>query len=309
MLQKNFVCAAFNCSGVLSRKDQTGKFFQEFCEQGHYGGHTKPTNTRQGLYVVTPSGKFLSSQNTNNANQVRGVLNTGLRRWSALKGNEPATLEQKSVVKGRELQLPEDGIVLREVMRDLPRPVADRNAWRYNLDHLWLTQSDCLALLPEELTKGAKRELTGNFKRRLLLYHCVDQVRGESNPWVAKNIEIGTLVTTIKKINDQKIGLSLNGKARMVQKPSGERNPFTGTRVSKERGVDLKIAGVLIFDRESQTFERFNVVAVGERWGTDVYSFRHKDPGPHPIGFAFELLSEDAKVRPEPAYARWNEYF
>lgn len=307
-MQQDFVCATFNCSGALSRNDQASKFFRKFCEDGHYGGRSKPTETRQGLYVVAPSGKFLSSRNTLDADETRGVLNNGLRRWQKVKSNEPAT-PVKATGKTKQMSYPAGGVVLREVMRDLPRPVADRNAWRHNLDHLWLKRDDCLAVLPEELKKGAIRELDGNFRRRLLLYHLVDQVRGESSSWAEKDIEKGKLRTKIVAIDDQQIRLLLAGKAKMVQKPTGEQNPFSGKRISKDRGIDLRVAGELIFDRKSETFSRFKVVAVGERWGTDVYSFRHDDPGPHPIGFAFEILPEESKLIPPPAYARWLPYF
>ena len=39
------------------RKGAECDFFRGICEQGHYGGRTKPTNTRQGIYCATPSEK------------------------------------------------------------------------------------------------------------------------------------------------------------------------------------------------------------------------------------------------------------
>lgn len=231
-----------------------------------------------------------------------------MRRWRTLKADEPATIPKSGQDSSPKLNLPKDGIILREVMRDLPRPVVDRHAWRHNLDHFWLSKADCLSLVPEELKEGATREVEGNFKRRLILFHLVDQVRGESSPWQDRNIEASQVETRIASVKDGQITLTLRGSARLVQKPNGEINPYSGTRVTKERGIDLKISGQMTFNRKTETFDRFDMVAVGQRWGTDVYSFRHKDPGPQPIGFAFELLPRESRNRPAPAYARWPDY-
>lgn len=259
---------------------------------------------------MTPSGRFITSKNTNASSQARGLLNLGLRRWKSFKSEEPkAAPRRKDASITSEMPLPKDGIILREVMRDLPRAVADRDAWRHNLDHFWLSRADCLSLIPEEKKKGAIREIEGTFKRRLLLFHLVDQVRGESSPWTESNVRSGRIGTRIIEIDEDFIKLSLTGIAKMVQEPNGEKNPFTGKRVTKERGIDLKISGAMIFNRKSETFERFDMVGVGDRWGTDVYSFRHTDPGPHPIGFGFELLPPKSRNRPVPAYAWWGDYF
>lgn len=39
-------------------------------------------------------------------------------------------------------------------------------------------------------------------------------------------------------------------------------------------------------------FERFDMIAVGSRWGATTYNFRFDDLGPAPIGFAFEIGSD-----------------
>lgn len=256
--------------------------------------------------MVTPSGQFLSSKNTLNSNEARGVLNSGLRRWRSFKANEPKSVPNSSA--RTESQLPKDGLILREVMRDLPRPVVGKHAWRHNLDYFWLLKEDYLSLVPQDKKEGATRVVEGNFKRKLLQYHLVDSVRGESSPWEESNILDGQIETTITEINDEQIKLSLRGNAKIAQAPSGQRNPFSGKRVNKERGVDMKIAGEMTFNRKSETFDRLDLVAVGERWGTDVYSFRHTDPGPQPIGFAFEILPAESRNRPKPAHTGWG-YF
>ena len=257
---------------------------------------------------MTPAGNFLASGNPLNAHGARGVLNQSLRRWNALKGDEPKTLPKINSKIKLGKGLPTDGIILREVMRDLPRSIQNRDSWRHNLDHFWISQSECLELLPEKIEAGESKDIEGNFKRKLLQFHVVDQVRGQASPWKKGEIKDSKLKAFVESADDQWIKLNVVGAAKMRKEPSGQQNPYTGNRVSRERGMDLKIAGLATFNRSTQRFEKFDMVAVGERWGTDVFNFRDKDPGPHPIGFAFEMLPADAANRPIPTFSRWANY-
>ena len=65
-----FIPVAINCSYTQNLSDKSDEFFCLVAEQGHYGGRTLPTNTRQGLYTCTTNGELLASVNTRDGNQV-----------------------------------------------------------------------------------------------------------------------------------------------------------------------------------------------------------------------------------------------
>jgi hypothetical protein len=116
------------------------------------------------------------------------------------------------------------------------------------------------------------------------------------------------LTGEVVSVNNKQIEILLNGTAKCVQPPSGETNPYSGNRITKERGVELKVRGRLTYERSSKKFSRFDMVAFGNRWGSATYNFRSRDMGPAPIGFAFEKLPTKPQNMTRPKFLAWD-YF
>lgn len=294
------------------RKDRLGDFFRTIVEQGHYGGRTQPTGTRQGLYVATPDGRLLSSNNETAVRHVLGLLYQTSRQWKTQFAGVAFKPVDSEVARdpGTRAKFPENGIRLLEVNRDLPRarqkPI---DQWRHNLDYAWLTADEAKSFIPADAKVDATVLIGQGIQDRFVRFHLIDQVRGLSNPWRKTDIESSTLQSKIMKMDETKIYLNVNGSVRINQKPSGDLNPFNGRRVTKDRGLDLKITGRLVFNRKSETFERFDILAIGDRWGTDVYNFRHNDIETAPIGFGFSLDNSKTERRREPLYVKRDGYF
>ena len=89
---------------------------------------------------------------------------------------------------------------------------------------------------------------------------------------------------------------------------TGEVNPFNNFKVSGERGIEAVIKGWLTYDVEAEAFTKFDMLALGERWGTATYNFRNDDLKRSPIGFAFELLEAKPENKTKTAFGR-SEYF
>jgi len=121
LLSDSFVSVADNCGYTQTQQDAKGEFFRLVAEQGHYGGRTKPTATRQGLYACTVEGELLASINTRDADQVLGMLKTGLDRWR----QRPATFSPLDIPKTYSpdprlnWSYPEGGLVLKHELRSL----------------------------------------------------------------------------------------------------------------------------------------------------------------------------------------------
>ena len=63
----------------------------------------------------------------------------------------------------------------------------------------------------------------------------------------------------------------------------------------------MDLYGRLAYDPIRRKFKAFDAVATGDRWGCTTYNVRFDDPGPAPIGFAFELASDNPIERTPPA--------
>ncbi len=298
----------------MHQQDAEGEFFRKIAEQGHYAGRTKPTPTRQGLYLASSDGKLWASINSVDASDVRKMLRKGLARWGAPNSQEnlkyePVDTDKKFEPLAAFHPFPEGGLSLIETMRDLPRhdhPGHKTN--RHNFDHVWLTAEEANTFVPKKTETGASFSIDEQVVRRLAQFHFVDQVNGESDPWRPEDVKTAALKGTVTKIDGNEVTIQLTGEARCVQAPTGEVNPFNGKEIAQDRGVDLKIRGWLVYDTSSKSFKRFDILGAGNRWGSALYSFRFRDMGPEPVGFLLELSPEGGEARIRPKFLTW-EYF
>ena len=106
---------------------------------------------------------------------------------------------------------------------------------------------------------------------------------------------------TVESSETDCIRLHLEGRIHLEAEPTLETNPFSGLAVDKPRGLNLSLYGRLAFDPRQRRVEAFDAVATGSRWGCTTYNVRFDDPGPAPIGFAFERGSGDPIERTPPA--------
>ena len=301
---------AIDINYAQHQQDAEGEFFRKIAEQGHYAGRTKPTATRQGLYIATADGNLLASVNTTSVIRVMATVNHAIEAWKETNPssvNKFAETNQPDVRYG--VEFPSGGLILRETMRDLPRANnSGHETWRHNFDHVWLTAIEVNSLVPKNSDVGQAFEIPEDVARRFAAYHLVDQVKGEADAWDRSDVQIAKMKAEVVENKDGKIKIKLSGSAKCVKSPTGEVNPFTKNKITKDRGVDLKIQGWLTYDENSKSFDRFNLLAAGQRWGTATYNFRSRDMGPAPIAFAFEMLPNAPENKTRPKFLMWN-YF
>jgi hypothetical protein len=309
-LLTRFVPAADEVGRLQRGKDPECLLFQQIAEQGHYGGRTQPTNTRQGLYAATVDGRLLASINHNDPTRVAAMLKQALAAWEALPRAErvPAGWDGASERRRLEARYPSDGLALRLTSRDLPRttgaPPRDWRAHAWNLDSVWFTAAEARSLLPAEPVAGATHTVTGAALDRLTRIALVDNVRGQTYPAPKAAVERATLTSRVTSIAAGRVTLALEGTARWVQRGTwsvGGR----GAPSAIERGFDGRLLGRATYDTGTQRFVAFELLAVGTRWGGTQYNARHDDLEPAPIGYLFELAGDAPHERVAPA-AIWE---
>jgi hypothetical protein len=310
-----FLPLAENCSPLQTQQDAKGEFFRLVAEQGHYGGRTVPSATRQGQYAFTADGHLLASINTRDAEQMLGMMRQALDRWHTLRA-ERANAKVDAGAYERDPRYPDfypaDGLVLKQTLRDLPRPTGhvspQRRPEAINFDYAWFTKDEVRDFLPERLEAGTTRELPWRIVRRFARWHLLDSVRGETPPWRDEHVESAHLRAEITGVDGPIIHLTLTGAVRNVQEGTWAIRPFREKLEGMIRGYDCRLRGELTFDAATSRFTRFDLVAAGDRWGGTEHNNRQEDLPASPMGIGFQLASDAPADRTPPHASLWD-YF
>lgn len=229
-----------------------------------------------------------------------------------LRADDPRTWA--SQLQRPERLYPEGGLVLRVVVRDLPRDREEEhsrepNDWRstaWNQDFAWFRRDEALTLVPPSPKVGSTAALLESATRRFVRAHLIDTVRGQSPPYGEKAIQRAMLQTEVLTITDERIRLRITGEAFVEEEGTWAINGFQDRNnpQQRKRGVDLKFLGYAEFDRRTGRFVSLDVVALGTRWGGTQYNARADDLTPAPIGFLLTLADSTDRVAP----ANWWVY-
>lgn len=277
------------------RDDAEGDFYKKVTEQGPRRGVGGAT--RQGIYMLTASGRLLAYKNHQDPEVMREVLRKGLAEWHKL----PAAERQPGAVKVAELdrtdqrytRTPPEGVLIVKVYTRILDQDAQGNFCRGSCDfpggdaaardHLWLTRDEWQALIPTAAQKGEEHPVPERLFERLLRFHLVDNTRGEPTFWQRGDIRDKKLTMTVEEATDQVVRLRLSGKALLA----------TAVGLTRaERGYDAVLQGVIQYNVRNQAIDRFTLVAVGNHWGRGVYTPGAR-PGRTPLGIVFELSPGD----------------
>ena len=314
-IRDNFIPVATDINRSVHRRDEVGDFFRKIAEQGHYAGRTKPTNTRQGLYVAMADGQLLASVNSTRARDVLQMMNRAAFKFRNLQSNaQPKISDQFKPDQKYDISFPEGGMILRITCRDLPRPSNSlHKTWRHNFDNAWLTADEVSSFVPQpddgegEIKDGLEYDIPSHVIARIAQFHLIDHVKGEAPWWNSSMVKEANASAQVVGVKEGRALIKLTGHVKCEEGRRTNVNPFNGQRDSPQ-GIDLQLSGRLIWDIKQEKFTRFNWVAIGDRWGTATYNFRHRDLQKNPIGFVLELLPTVPENMTKPKYLS-HRYF
>src|SRR5438067_12440403 len=99
-----------------------------------------------------------------------GMMRQALARWRTLDSGAPAPAAYERDPRYPDLY-PANGLVLKQTMRDLPRPidhpVPQARPEAVNFDYVWFTQDEARLFLPPRLRAGERVQLAWPIVRRL----------------------------------------------------------------------------------------------------------------------------------------------
>jgi hypothetical protein len=277
--------------------------------------------TYQGVFVATPKGLLLagSHEAVHDPPKVEKHLRQGVEKWRKLapaerlmsKDTFARALAELADVEGRS-RYPHDGLVLRVICRDLPRPGKGSVRNAYNQDYAWFRRGEARALLPEKAIKGARRDVPRDLVERLARFHFVDLVRGHTAPFPQKAVERAELTAEVIDVKGDRVSLAYRGRARTSEVHNGihiegkwnAKGP--GIPEPQTRGIDATLTGRAVYDLKAGRFVSFELVALAQRWGGNAYNGRldQRDFGPAPMGVVLELAGGGAAERVPPLYFR-----
>lgn len=168
-----------------------------------------------------------------------------------------------------------------------------RNQYITHIDKLWITEEEWRSLIPESPRPGMRVAIPASLERRLLRFYAGDLAW---RPTETK-IRSAELLLTIDKVEDQHVVLKLVGHTKTGCTFEGGRPPSKNALGHDLGGADLRWLGQLRYDRKKKSFDRFEIVALGEAWGgsprqtATTNFYRGGEHRRWPIGLAFELVT------------------
>lgn len=312
-LLEGFVPVADEVGRLQRGDDVECRFFQGFAEQGHYGGRTEPSDTRQGIYMVAPSGVFLASVNTRSPAELARAMERALGAWDELLPAHRLPPESPELstgaVRRHEARFPAGGASLRVVVRDLPRAGAAEvgEDWRgaaWNEDRAWLRPEELAALCtpPGGAQPGATWSGPAPLARRLARVQLVDFARGQTTPFRDEHVERAELAVGLESREGDVLRLRLEGRSRTAQTGRWRVAGFEPGEVDRSRGLELEWRGTAEWNAATSELLALELVAWGPRWGGTQFNGRHDDLAPAPIGFVLELAPQAPAERVAPAH-------
>jgi hypothetical protein len=238
-------------------------------------------STVQGVYCMTAEGDFLSGQFARASRDRAGrVLEEGWERWSRLareRGYQPRPVPETPLVSVPGRPLPPGGMKLEVAVRDLPRG-EDRNpgreAWHrgaFNLNWIDFTAAEARSFVT---TGRDKRTVPAAVFEKLALKTLKDSVRGQCYEWKEGALKEGQLETECIEKEQGRLTMRLTGFARLEQ---------------RGRDYQCRLHGKAVYDERQGRLLEFELVAAGQRSGSDEFNFREDDAGPAPMGVAYVL--------------------
>jgi hypothetical protein len=162
-----------------------------------------------------------------------------------------------------------------------------------------LTEQEWKSLIPARPKKGESSPVPPAIAKRILRFHLVDNTRGEPGYWREKEIHDGRLSLSVEEATADGVELRLQGRALLATHADPAR---------AQRGFDVSLLGHIHYDVAKKSIDRFDVLAIGTRWGANPWSTSR--PGRTPLGIYFELARGGCPAdRVPPQAARdWRMY-
>ena len=273
MLQNDFIPAAVDGGMTRRRKDPEGEFYLKFA-------------FTQARYVAAADGTSLAKKTWVPSPHLNRWMKDALARFKKLPdASKRPVVDAGELAKSTRPMAPPGGLVLTEISRLIKgQEVASAaNAQCARLpayDRVWLTHAEWRELLPKGNTKSF--EVDKHLVRKLARFHTVDIIGTQRAPWPESSVRDCHLAGEVIRSEGGTVDVRLTGSILIEgsSKPAPNLGPDDG-----EVKLDLRLAGVLRYDKVRDEITQFDLVAHGPYL---------KGGRPAKFGFHFRLSGAEA---------------
>tara|TARA_Y100000590_G_C15734951_1_gene1018245 strand:+ start:3380 stop:4186 length:807 start_codon:yes stop_codon:yes gene_type:complete len=250
---------------------------------------------------------LLNSINSLNPDDVLSVIQQGLDKWNHNTISDRSINPTNTIIPSHrwEDSYPENGLVLTGYKIDLKSdpPSNDNRGDRWNMDHVWFNKAEMKEWITNDLIEGSVNKVPAVISERLIRFHLVDNVRGQTLPFAPDEIKMNQMMTEVVLKNESSIELEISGESFSVAKGEwslGE-NDWTPTHLL-DHSIRTKLLGKVTYNFQTETVTEFEMVAIGERSGKTKNNGRMYGSDSNHIGFYYKMAQENASEKIAPPF-------
>jgi hypothetical protein len=164
-------------------------------------------------------------------------------------------------------------------------------------DMLWLTEAEWKSMIPADPKVGDQIEVPAPIQQRFYSTIGIDYMEGSVNSLAPRDTE---MTLTVERVTPDLVAMRLDGYGRMGKEFAADSREKANTR-----GCELRVLGVVNYNRKVEKIVRFDVVGVGKAWGNKMDYIRREIRGedyPWMYGIACELVTGHSPIDRIPPY-------
>jgi len=319
VIRDQFVAVAVSGHVAMNRKDADGDFLRKTGIKLAGAGGNLECLTASGIRL----GSFYAAGGTeHNRRDLAGIL----KKWQALSETErtPGAVQVEEAgpiaENVRQIAPPVGALILRTYHRLLTREadggvrkvvpsdyaqlakLGDKDTWVTHFgerweaqpDFMWIKESESKAIVRPNPKSGDQYPLLEAVADRMTRAHLImGMAYGECGICDKKSVRARSLNLTVTAASADRVELRLEGAAELgADYDTSVKDDRKGAREGRSvQGFEPKVLGYLAYDRKANAFTRFDVVALGDAFGTPSgdHHFNYR-PGRYPIGISMELV-------------------
>jgi hypothetical protein len=167
--------------------------------------------------------------------------------------------------------------------------------WEAQPDFMWIKEAEWRAIVRPNPKKDETYPLHEAVADRMTRAHLImSMAYGECGVCGKDSVRSRSLSLTVTDVSADTVELRLEGAAALgADYETSDKKDRKGSRQGQSvQGFEPKVLGYLAYDRQKNIFTRFDVIALGDAYGTPGgdHHFNYR-PGRYPIGISFELAS------------------
>ncbi len=268
-----------------------------------------PHGIHQGVYIITPSGKYITRINWGWPVPDRALMNTQLKKAiadyqamskSERRGNTSLREIDRSMPKEKFITPPPSWLTLSNTARVYPfaemEPFDIRHPNFTKIDKLWLSRDEKLQLVPSNFSIGNTEEIQLPVIRKLLNHsHLIASCAA----WWDEHTKKSDFTMTVKAIKNGKVTIHYKGSFTQIGDSKWNQSSYKGDLLGKAE-----------WNLKTKKFDSIQWVALGTHSLTKLKSNMHRG-NTKTVTIAAKLefdTTAKQKANRDIPPARWDEY-